>query len=215
MSRVWGFLLVASLALGAHGADAQTLEPPRFTVGAGAGLSNPLHGDFDFVAPSWDLSVRGRPREHLTIEVFLAEWRHTERSDYFDIPIQTPAGIAGRIGRLSTSSTRSEWTTGINLLPTFSVGRFTVSGGGGGGYMVLHRRYRQTVADCTTTNATGCTGFQRSHGAGALIIQAAGGLDVALSRHFAAFAQSRVIIPIDDPGYGHSSLVAGVRLRLR
>lgn len=215
MSRVWGVLLVASLALGAHVADAQTLEPPRFTVGAGAGLSNPLHGDFDFVAPSWDAAIRGRASEHVLVEVFVAEWRHTDTSDHFDIPIQSPTGVIGRIGRISTTSTRTEWTTGVNILPTFRVGRVAVTGGGGGGYMILASRYKQTYTDCTSTDATGCRDYQTSHGSGALTVQAVGGLDVTLTRHLVAFAQTRFVIPIDDPGYGHSAVVAGVRVGLR
>jgi hypothetical protein len=95
-------VVAVGLGVWVHPAAAQTGEPARFTLSAGAGVSNPLHGDFDFIAPSWDVAVRGRASEHLTIEAFVAEWRHTKRSDYFDIPIQSPAGVIGRIGRISS-----------------------------------------------------------------------------------------------------------------
>lgn len=217
MSRTWGISLglASMIIIPAQQAAAQSPELPRVTVGAGAGLSNPLHGDFNFVAPSWDVSIRGRASEHLTVEAFVGEWRHTETSDYFDIPIQSPTGVIGRIGRLSATSTRTEWTTGVNILPTFSVGRVTVTGGGGGGYMLLTSRYKQTLTDCTTTASTGCRDHQTSHGSGALTVQVVGGLDVAVTRHVVAFAQTRFVVPINDPGYGHSSVVAGVRLAIR
>ena len=217
MSRTWGILLVLGTVLmgGANRAAAQTLEAPRFTVGAGGGLSNPLHGDFNFVAPSWDVAVRGRANDYLTVEVFVAQWRHTTKSDYFDIPIQSPAGVMGRIGRISQASTRTEWTTGFSLLPTFSNGRVTVTAGGGGGFMLLAHRFTQTLSDCTSTSSTGCRDQETSHGSGAFTVQGVSGLDVLVAPHVIAFAQSRFVVPVNDPGYGHSAFIAGVRVGIR
>ena len=80
--------------------------------------------------------------------------------------------------------------------------------------MLLTNRFTQTLSDCTTTSSTGCRDHQTSHGSGALTVQGVAGLDVALAPRVIAFAQSRFVIPVNDPGYGHSSFVAGVRLGL-
>ena len=50
------FVLIVTPAF----AGAQTFEPPRMSIGGAGGVSNPLHGDLQFVAPSWDVSVRGQ-----------------------------------------------------------------------------------------------------------------------------------------------------------
>ena len=215
MSRIWGFLVLAAIAVSAQPAAAQPPERPRLTVGVGAGTSNPLHGDFDYLAPSWDASVRGRASEHLTVEVFVAEWRHTETSESRNIPLQNATGVIGTIGRLSQRSVRQQWSMGANILPTFSRGRVTVMGGGGGGVMVLASRFRQTLNDCVSSTPVSCRDYNTAHGAGSLTVQLAGGLDVALTHHLAAFAQSRFMVPIQDPGAGHTAFTAGVRLRIR
>ena len=214
MSRVGGFLLVASLALGAHGADAQTLEPPRFTVGAGAGLSNPLHGDFDFVAPSWDIAVRGSASEYLTVELFVSQWHHTETSERRDVAVGNPsAGIIGRIGLVTETKDHEQRSAGVNFLPTLSRGRLTIAGGAGVGLMVFHHRSRQTESICA--GAYTCHSLSSSQAATSLSAQLAAALDVVVAPRLTAFVQSRMLVPAENPAAGQTAVVAGVRITVR
>jgi hypothetical protein len=216
MSRIWGvFLVLAAIAGSAQPAAAQPPERPRLTVGVGAGTSDPLHGDFNYLAPSWDAALRGRPSEHITVEVFLSEWRHSESSESRNIPLQNATGVIGTIGLLSQRSVRQQWSMGVNVLPTFSRGRVTVMGGGGGGVMLLAHRFKQALSDCVSSAPVSCSDYSTTHGAGSLTVQLAGGVDVTLTHRLAAFAQSRFVVPIEDPGAGHTAFTAGVRLTLR
>ena len=214
MARAWGVLLVlAGLVCWAQPAAAQSRQLPRFAVGVGAGISDPLHGDFGFLAPSWDVSIRGAAGRRVATEVFLSEWRHTDATESVDVPILGPTGaITGRIGRLSQSTRRTAWTLGANVLPTFSRGRVTVSAGGGAGFIMFGRRYHVSQADCVGSAATACGGYENSHASGSISAQLAAGIDVALTKHVSTFGQWRFVVPLSDPGSGHSAAVGGIRI---
>ena len=71
---VAGIVVVAVGLATAPVAAGQDREP-QFTVGGGAGMSDPFHGDFDFRAAGWEVAARGRPGPYLTIEGFASGWR--------------------------------------------------------------------------------------------------------------------------------------------
>jgi hypothetical protein len=176
MPRTWGLSLAVAvgLAVSAQPAAAQTPELPRFSVGVGAGVSDPMHGDFDFIAPSWDADIRGATSEHVTVEAFVSEWRHKEESERLNIPIQNPSGaIIGRIGRLAKAETRTSWVIGANVLPTFTSGRVSVSAGVGAGFMMLRSRLTDSLTDCV--GAAICRGRDDSNTFGSLTGQLVGG----------------------------------------
>src|SRR5215204_408060 len=108
---------------------AQTFEAPKLTIGAADGVSDSLYGDFQYVAPSWDVGVRGQVAHHLTIEGFLSRWRHSSDRVLTNTPLTGPTGSLGRIGEVTIESGESVAMAGFTFLPTFSRSRFTVAGG--------------------------------------------------------------------------------------
>src|SRR5262245_19883858 len=101
-TRVAGLLLV--LVVSPTFANAQTLEPPRLPLGGAGGVSNPLHGDLQFLAPSWDVGVRGRVAPAVAIEGFMSRWRHTTESVRVGVPISGPSGLLGRVEEVAIAS---------------------------------------------------------------------------------------------------------------
>src|SRR5829696_1729181 len=107
--------MIATVAvlLAAERADAQD-RAPRLTVAAAAGIASPFHGDFDFTAPSWEVSVRGATASHLAIEVFFEQWQHVDRRVLLNRDIQGPNGFLGRVARIEESTTYRMRTAGVN-----------------------------------------------------------------------------------------------------
>jgi hypothetical protein len=95
--RIAGILLLMIVAPAFAGV--QTFEPPRFTIGAAGGVSNPLHGDLQYVAPSWDVSVRGQVARGLSIEGFISRWRHSSKTAQTNVPITRPYGRPRQVRR--------------------------------------------------------------------------------------------------------------------
>ena len=127
---------------------AQTFEPPKLTIGAAGGVSDPLHGDFQYVAPSWDVSVRGQVARHLMIEGFISRWRHSSERVRTSVPLTGPTGSLGQIGEMTIESGQSVAMVGFTFLPTFSRGRFTVAAGGGPAMMIFRSDYAQRFSGC-------------------------------------------------------------------
>src|SRR5262245_46857483 len=117
-------------------AAAQTTDPPRLTIGAAGGLTNPLHGDLQFIAPSWDVSVRGQVASHLAIEGFMSRWRHTDETARIGVPLNGP-GVTGTVGELVIEDRDQVSMVGFSFEPTFSVGRVSVAAGGGPAVMIF------------------------------------------------------------------------------
>ena len=194
-------------------AGAQTFEPPRLTMGAAGGVSDPLHGDAQYVAPSWDVSVRGQVAGGLMVEGFLSSWRHATDSVRTSVPVTGPTGTVGRIGKMILESGQTVSMVGFTFLPTLSRGRFTVAGGGGPAMMIFRSSYAQRLSDCTPVSLCFNTEGHRSNGTFA--VQLAGSLDVRLASHVTTYGQFRAGIPTQDPGSGHFAATIGVRLVLR
>ena len=194
-------------------AGAQTFQPPRVSIGGGGGVSNPLHGDVQYLAPSWDVSVRGQVAPALSIEGFMSRWRHSSESVRTDVAISGPAGVLGRVDEVIVKSAAEVSMVGFSFLPTFSRGRVTIAGGGGPALMIFRSHSAQRYSGCTTVSICGEYGHDSSNGAFA--VQFAGSVDVRLTSRLTTFGQFRAGIPPQDPGSGHFAVSAGFRFVIR
>ena len=107
-----GSVLAWSPAIAA-GQDA----PPKLSIAAGGGITTPFHGDLDFTAPAWELSVRGAIAKHVVLEAFSEHWQREQRAVTYKMR-----------------------TVGANALATGGSRRVTISGGGGIGAFAYDRR---------------------------------------------------------------------------
>ena len=195
-------------------AEAQS-RPAQFSLGAAAGIASPFHGDFDFKAASWELSGRGRPTDHLTIEAFGSSWHHTSNLHVIGLPAGNASGSLGVIGDLTQRTRHQAYSFGASVLPTFTVGRATIVAGGGPNVMFYQRSFEQRFENCTPSSSATCGGYATSRSTSDLGVHALAGLDVPFGRRLLAFGQYRVIVPVRDPGAGHGALLAGVRVAVR
>ena len=204
--------LILLLAPGA--AAAQSGVPPRLTVGGSGGVTNPLHGDFQFIAPSWDVAVRGQVASHLAIEGFMSQWRHATKTAQTGVPLGGP-GLIGRVGRIEIEDGNQTTMVGFSFAPTFSTGRVTLAAGGGPAMMIFRRDYVQRLSDCDAAIAASCGTFETHRTNGTFAVQFGGALDIRLLPRLTAFGQVRVGVPMVDPGSGHVAATVGVRVVLR
>ena len=209
--RVAGIVLV--LIVFPAFARGQTFEPPRFTIGAAGGVSNPLHGDLQFLAPSWDVSVRGQVAPALSVEGFVSRWRHTSESVRIGVAISGPSGLLGRADEVTIESGTAVSMVGFSFLPTFSRGRVTIAGGGGPALMIFRSDYAQRFSGCTPVGS--CSDYENHRSNGTFAVQFAGSVDVRLASRVTTFGQFRAGIPTEDPGSGHVAATVGLRLVLR
>jgi hypothetical protein len=115
---ITGFITLAAAVLAlplsaAAGQDA----PPKLSIAAGGGVATPFHGDLDFTAPGWELSLRGAIAKHVVLEGFFEQWQRQQRSTNYKMR-----------------------TVGFNALATGGSRRVTISGGGGVGAFAYDRR---------------------------------------------------------------------------
>ena len=203
------FVLIVTPAF----AGAQTFEAPRMSIGGAGGVSNPLHGDLQFVAPSWEVSVRGQVAPALSIEGFMSRWRHTNESVRIGVPISGPTGLLGRVDEVSIESGTAVSMVGFSFLPTLSRGRVTIAGGGGPALMIFRSDYTQRFNGCTPVSL--CSDYENHRSNGTFAVQFAGSVDVRLASHVTTFGQFRAGMPTEDPGSGHYAVSAGFRFVIR
>ncbi len=208
-------LVVVVAAFAAATAAAGQDRERRFTVGGGAGVSDPFHGDFDFHAAGWEVAARGTPAAHLTVEAFASTWRHTTETRRIGLPLQGPSGVIGTVGEVSLRARDQVQTFGVSLLPTFSAGRATFVVGGGVNVMFFQHRFEQELRDCAATTAITCGRFSNAHTSSDLGTHAEAGIDVRVMPRVTAFGQYRLLVPVRDPGSGHAAVLAGVRFAVR
>ena len=194
-------------------AGAQAFEPPRVSIGGAGGVSNPLHGDIQYLAPSWDVSVRGQVAPALSIEGFMSRWRHSSESVRIGVPINGPAGLLGRVEEVKIESNTEVSMVGFTFLPTFSRGRITIAGGGGPALMIFRSDHAQRFTGCTAVSVCGDYESHRSNGTFA--VQFAGSVDVRLASRVTTFGQFRAGIPAEDPGSGQFAVSGGFRFVIR
>ena len=205
---------VALLLLLAAPGAAQTLGPPRLTIGGSGGVSNPLHGDWQFIAPSWDVAVRGQVASHLAVEGFFSRWRHATTTRQIGVPLSGP-GLIGRVGLVEIEDLTQVSTVGFSFQPTFSTGRVTVAAGGGPAMLIFRSDYRQRLSDCEPLIAASCGTFETNRSNGTFGVHFGGAVDVRLAPRLTAFGQVRLAVPTEDPGSGHLAATVGARLVLR
>ena len=210
--RVAGIFLVL-IVIPALARAQTTFEPPRFTIGGAVGVSNPLHGDLQFLAPSWDLSVQGRVGPHVSIEGFLSRWRHSSESVSIGVPLTGPTGLLGRVDEVTVESGTEVSMVGFSFLPRFSSGRVTIAGGAGPALMIFRSDYAQRFIGCTPASLCGDSEIHRSNGTFA--VQFTGSVDVRLASHVTTFGQFRAGIPTEDPGSGQFTVSGGFRFVIR
>jgi hypothetical protein len=187
---------------------------PKLAIGASAGIANPLHGDFDFTAPEWQISLRTTVSDHFALEGFLEEWRHTTDEVRHNVTLQGPVSVVAHVGRISSRTVQVTRIAGFNALARATFDRVTLTAGGGPSMWLYERRFNQTLTDCESTQPNGCRDFANRFSNSSFSVQAVGGLEVALTSRLALFGQYQFAAPTVDIAGGHSSVGAGVRVRV-
>lgn len=201
------WVVLGSLALLPGVAAAQgTSGPPRLSVGAGAGLALPFHGDVDFTPWAWDADVRLAMARHVLFEVAVGEWRHADTSVSTNLPGTTSKEVIGRLERQTSWVQR---TLQANLLFTAAPGRVRVTAGGGVGLLQHRRRTRTLAQDCTPV--TLCGSFESGVSNSSGTAQGVGGAEVRLRAGLALYGQARLVVPITDPGGSDLRITTGLR----
>jgi hypothetical protein len=188
--------------------------PPKLTIAAGGGVATPFHGDFDFTAPSWELSARGSIARHVAVEGFVEQWEHSNGSVLVDQVIHGPSGILGRVGRIEQRTTYQMRTAGFHVLGTGGSGRISFFGGGGIGLLVYDRRSTNTTTGCDAGAAELCRSIENTFSSNPFTAQGVAELDVAVAPRVQAFGRYLLVVPVSDPGFGHGSVMGGVRIAL-
>jgi hypothetical protein len=197
------------VALAASPAWAQNTLSDRFSLGAAAGIATPLHGDFDFTARAWQVDVRLGIARYFASTVFFEQWLRNDEEVRTGVMLTGP-GLIGRVDRIVSETAHRTSVLGWSLLAR-STGRVVVSGGGGVSYLVYSRRFTQTLEGCTPASL--CNTFRSDHDSNAFAGQLQAGVDAEIVRHVAAMGQFRLVVPIEDPGSGHYTVLGGVRFR--
>jgi hypothetical protein len=207
MAAVAAVLLAAVVPSAAQGP-----EPPRVSATFGAGIANPLHGDLSYIAPAWQTSIRVAVSPHMIIEGSYGEWRHTESRDITNVTIQGPSGLLGQVDRIRIRTEETRPAVGFNFLGAWASGPVLVTAGGGPGVMLFRRHYTQTLEGCH--GSVPCSSTDNRVNGGSFSVQAAAGVDVAVSSRLGVFGEFRFAVPIEDAGSGQTSVVGGVRVRI-
>jgi hypothetical protein len=189
-------------------------EPPKLAVGGAIGLAMPFYADFDFDAPEWQISIRTAVSDHVLLEGFFDEWRHSIEDAQENIVLRGPDEVIGRAARIGTRTVHRVRSFGINGLMRGSFDRVTLTGGGGIGVWLYDRHFSQTVTGCQTTVPNACQDWQNDFSNGSFSAQGVAGVEVALAPRLAAFGQYQLTVPLIDLAAAHSSVAAGVRLRV-
>jgi hypothetical protein len=212
LAIVPGVLLLALLPAARAAAQERA---PKFTIGAGAGIADPYHGDLSFIATTWEVSARWNGGRWVLMEAFAGEWLHDEESSKLVVPIYGPSGLIGYAAALEQKTKQRMRVAGVNVLPIWERGRVRLWGGGGAGFLLYTRRSTTSIAGSPSPSPFPSHDYETSHASSALTVQAAGGADVAISRFLVAFAKYGVVVPLEDPGFGHAAVLGGVRVALR
>jgi len=204
---------VTLLAGGGAGLAYAQPDPPRVSIAGGVGMAKQTYGELTFdSSPAWDVSVRVRTARHLAIEGLFDQWRQAEHSVHLDQLLTGPNGPLGRVARIDERRTYRMGTLGINVLAIGNSGRVTVAGGGGVGFMAYDRTFSQGGSGCEPSVASACVGYSNSFSSSSLTAQGTGALDVAVVRHIAIVGRYDLIVPVQEPGFLHHTLTAGVRV---
>jgi hypothetical protein len=178
------------------------------SVGAAAGVAAPLHGDFDFTAGSWQVDLQLDMSRFFVSSIFLEQWQHSNEEVLTDGTIFGPDGRVGRAERITMRTRQRARAAGWSVLARSS-GRISVGGGGGLSYVLFSRDFSQSLTGCVPSSL--CTDSSHGFKSSAFAAQVQAGLDVEVTRHLAMMGQFRLLVPVEDPGSGHHTVVAGMR----
>jgi hypothetical protein len=204
------FPITLFLVLAAVPAAAQDPDARHVSLGVAGGIATPYHGDFDFTAGSWQMDVRIDTARHFGLGVFFEDWRHTDEDVFTDQTILGPSGPLGRADRVTARTGHRTRALGWNLLARGRAGRATIVGGGGISYLAYSRDFSQTMSVCVP--ATVCRDFSNDFDNSSFATQLQAGIDVDVAPHLAVMGQFRLLVPIQDPGGGHTTFMAGIRV---
>jgi hypothetical protein len=188
--------------------------PPKLTLAAGGGIASPFHADFDFSAPSWEVSLRGSIARHVAVEGFFEQWEHARGNVMLDQAIQGPSGLLGRVDRIEQRTAYRMRTAGVNVLATGESERVSVFGGGGIGLLAYDRRFTSTTTGCDAATAQLCRSTENTFSSESFTVQGVAEVDVAVVRRVQVFGRYAIVVPVSDPGFGHGSLAGGIRVVL-
>jgi hypothetical protein len=205
-------ILIVLFVLGICGsADAQ--DAHRLTAAFGAGVARQFSPDFDFgTTLVWQASVRRRTGEHLAVEGVFEQWNGQRDAVHTDVLLSGPDGPIGRVARITEQQTYRMRTLAFNVLALVGSGRVTVAAGGGAGVMAYDRTYAQETSGCEPATSSACGRYENQFSSSSGTAQAVADLNVAITRRVAAFGRYDLVLPLRDPGFGHGSATAGIRV---
>ena len=196
-------------------AAAQSVESPRFSVAAGAGMAFPFHSDFPDDAFAWHVSGRIRTAKFLSVEVTFDQWRHESSRVLRDITLQSHSGIIGHVDEVLIEDSVSVDALSLSAMVGGTAGRVTIMGGGGPALVTYRERQSTTLTGCTATVPQTCQDRSFKHSNPELGLQGAVDAGVRVTSRISAFTRLNVVGPLSDPGSGHLGIVGGVRVRLK
>jgi hypothetical protein len=211
--RLSCFTILAASVLAASTAAGQDVSP-KLTIAAAGGIATPFHADFDFTAPSWELSARASIARHVAVEGFFEQWEHSEGTVLVDQAIHGPSGILGRVARIESRTTYRMRTAGFHVLGTGGAGRVSFFGGGGIGMLVYDRRFTNTTTGCDAGAAELCRTFENTFSSNPFTVQGVAEVDVTIVPRVQVFGRYLLVMPPKDPGFGHGTVMAGARIVL-
>ena len=92
-------------------ATAQGHDAPSVALSAGAGMAFPLHGDFDFNAPEWQLAIRGGGIGYMTL-------RRVSTDTVSERVPSVPSVCPNRESEFSNSSFSFQTAAGVDVFIT-------------------------------------------------------------------------------------------------
>jgi hypothetical protein len=206
--------MVLLVLIGELPAWAQAAEPPRLSIAAGGGFGHSLHGDLNFNAPLWEVSVRGRIGRRVALEGAISEWRRTETFELRNVALIGPDGPIGQAGLIAQRSSRAARSIEVNLLALGRSGRITVSAGGGAGVLTMRRDFRQTVSECVSVVPAACADSQSSSRDASLAALGVAGAEVTIVPRVSAYGQFRFVATMRDFGSSEVRMAVGARIVL-
>lgn len=189
-------------------------DPGRITASMGGGIAFPLHADFDFTATEWEIAVRATVSPRFLLEGFFDEWRHSSEETRLGGTVQGPSGVIGSYGGLSQRTVHRTRVVGVNALVRGTMGRVSVTGGGGPGYLAYGRTFTQELTDCQGTTPRVCDPFENRFTNSDLALQGVGGGEAPVWSRVSAFGQVKFTASISDISGSHTSVTGGVRVRV-
>ena len=208
------WLTAVTVASVAAPAAAQSLrEPPKLSASVAAGVALPVHGDIGFNGREWQVTVRREVSPHFVVEGFFDQWRRSFDDTFAATPFDDRGGV--RFTGVAQHTNHVNNSIGVSALLQGTVGRLTVTGGGGPGWMEYRRKFRQELSGCESAAAQVCQPSNNTWRSSDVSLHGVLSADVRLTTQFSAFGRFKFTGPVSDFGSSHGSITAGVRVGIR